>query len=153
MGWVLFHHLITAQIPPGFTLLKNQIPNLEVELRYANSKNFMGRKVASYGSNIAIGTISLEKQLNKVQEQLKPKEYGLKIYNAYRPQTAVNDFIQWSKRPNETLTKQEYYPDLDKNTLFYLGFIAEKSSHSKGSTVDLTLIYLSGEKKGLELDM
>jgi D-alanyl-D-alanine dipeptidase len=78
---------------------------------------------------------------------------GLKIYDAYRPQTAVNDFIHWSKIPSDTLTKHIYYPTLAKNRLFDLGFIASKSGHSRGSTVDLSLIYLKGKNKGKEVDM
>jgi len=88
-----------------------------------------------------------------VQEKLKPLGLGLKIFDAYRPQRAVNDFINWSKHPKDTLTKSIYYPKLAKDQLFDLGYIASRSGHSRGSTVDLTLIYLEGEKKGLVLDM
>ncbi|MAW14982.1 MAG: peptidase M15 [Flavobacteriaceae bacterium] len=151
--WVLFHHFSNAQLPSGFTVLNNQIPELEVELRYATSKNFMGRQVKGYYSDIAIGSIALAKQLKKAQAELKPMGFGIKIFDAYRPQTAVNDFIKWSEISNDTISKKEYYPDLKKNTLFELGFIAKKSGHSRGSTVDLTLIYLGEEKKGEELDM
>lgn len=153
LSWILIHQIVLAQLPPGFTVLNNQIPELEVELRYATSENFMGRPVANYKGNLAIGTIELAAQLTKVQAQLKSKGLGLKIYDAFRPQTAVNDFVRWSKLPDDTLSKQEYYPELNKNRLFDLGFIASKSGHSRGSTVDLTLIYLSGKNKGVELDM
>ena len=151
--WIFFHHFSNAQLPSGFTVLNNQIPELEVELRYSTSKNFMGRRVKAYYSDIAIGSIALAKQLKKVQAELKPMGFGIKIFDAYRPQTAVNDFIKWSKIPNDTISKKEYYPNLKKNTLFDLGFISKKSGHSRGSTVDLTLIYLGEDKKGKELDM
>ena len=151
--WIFFHHFSNAQLPSGFTVLNNQIPELEVELRYSTSKNFMGRRVKAYYSDIAIGSIALAKQLKKVQAELKPMGFGIKIFDAYRPQTAVNDFIKWSKIPNDTISKKEYYPNLKKNTLFDLGFISKKSGHSRGSTVDLTLIYLGQDKKGKELDM
>ena len=113
----------------------------------------MGRRVKAYYSDIAIGSIALAKQLKKVQAELKPMGFGIKIFDAYRPQTAVNDFIKWSEIPNDTISKKEYYPNLKKNTLFDLGFISKKSGHSRGSTVDLTLIYLGKDKKGKELDM
>ena len=151
--WIFFHHFSNAQLPSGFTVLNNKIPELEVELRYSTSKNFMGRRVKAYYSDIAIGSIALAKQLKKVQAELKPMGFGIKIFDAYRPQTAVDDFIKWSEIPNDTISKKEYYPNLKKNTLFDLGFISKKSGHSRGSTVDLTLIYLGKDKKGKELDM
>jgi D-alanyl-D-alanine dipeptidase len=154
LGWVLIHQLVySQQLPEGFTNLVRVIPTLEVELRYATSNNFMGRSVAGYHSDSAIGSIAMAKQLKKVQEALKPLGLGLKIYDAYRPQTAVNDFIRWSKLPQDTLAKQKYYPNHLKNKLFDLGFIASKSGHSRGSTVDLTLVYLEGENKKTVLDM
>jgi D-alanyl-D-alanine dipeptidase len=153
VGCIFIHFNVLGQLPKGFAILNDQVPELEVELRYATSRNFMGRPVATYTGDLAIGTTELAVQLKKVQAQLKSKGLGLKIYDAYRPQTAVNDFIQWSRQPNDTLTKQEYYPQLNKNSLFDLGFIASKSGHSRGSTVDLTLVYLSGKNKGKELDM
>ena len=142
------------ELPKGFTYLENHIPNLKVELRYATTDNFMGRIVQGYRPNQkVIGTLALAKALKKVQTQLATQDLGLKIFDAYRPQRAVNDFIEWSKQPHDTLTKQKYYPKLVKNRLFKLGFIAEKSGHSRGSTVDLTLVYRSGSKKGKALDM
>jgi len=92
-----------AQLPSGFTLLRDSIPDLVVELRYAGSANFMGRKVTGYTDPIAIGTTALAQQLKKVQAELKPFGLGLKIFDAYRPQRAVNDFIQWSKNTCDTL--------------------------------------------------
>ena len=142
------------ELTKGFTYLENHIPNLKVELRYATTDNFMGRIVQGYRPNQkVIGTLALAKALKKVQKQLATQHLGLKIFDAYRPQRAVNDFIEWSKHPQDTLTKQKYYPKLVKNRLFKLGFIAEKSGHSRGSTVDLTLVFRSGSKKGKALDM
>ena len=144
----------TQQLPKGFTYLENQITNLKVELRYATTDNFMGRIVQGYRPNQkVIGTFALAKALKKVQKQLATQNLELKIFDAYRPQRAVNDFIEWSKYPQDTLTKQKYYPKLFKNRLFKLGFISERSGHSRGSTVDLTLVFKSGLKKGKALDM
>jgi D-alanyl-D-alanine dipeptidase len=151
--WVITSQFLNAQLPEGFTALTDSIPDLLIELRYAGANNFMGRPVAGYNDSIGIGTSALAHHLKKVQAELKLMGLGLKIYDAYRPQTAVNDFIRWSKIPSDTLTKHIYYPTLTKNRLFDLGFIASKSGHSRGSTVDLSLIYLKGKNKGKEVDM
>ena len=145
---------LSAQvIPAGFVNLNKEIPNLVVDLRYASSENFTGRVVPGYNSSKAIGTEDLATALKKIQAQLKPYGLGLKLFDAYRPQIAVNTFIIWADYSSDTLKKEEYYPDLKKNSLFELGYIAEKSAHTKGSTVDITLIYLEGINKGKEVDM
>ena len=145
---------LSAQvIPAGFVNLNKEIPNLVVDLRYASSENFTGKVVPGYNSSKAIGTEDLATALKKVQAQLKPYGLGLKLFDAYRPQIAVNTFIIWADYSSDTLKKEEYYPDLKKNSLFELGYIAEKSAHTKGSTVDITLIYLEGINKGKEVDM
>lgn len=154
IGCLFFSPLICSQsLPDGFVVLTDYIPDLEVELRYATKTNFLGRPVEGYTSEIGVGTLELARQLKKVQLQLKPYGVGLKIYDTYRPQRAVNDFIQWSQHQNDTIMKRKYYPNLIKKNLFALGFIASKSGHSRGSTVDLTLIYNTGEMKGVEVDM
>jgi len=150
----LLQSSIAQELPNGFVFLENQVPNLRTELGYASRKNFIGRVIEGYKEGQkTIGTKALASALKQVQENLKPFGLGLKIYDAYRPQRAVNDFISWSKRPDDTLTKSTYYPKLAKNRLFELGYISNRSGHSRGSTVDLTLIYLEGEKKGNTLDM
>ncbi len=151
---LIFSYGISAQeIPEGFVYLKEIIPNLVVDLRYASSENFTGKVVSGYTFHQAIGTKALAIALKKVQDQLKSSGLGLKVFDAYRPQRAVNAFMLWTTFPLDTLKKQEYYPKLKKDHLFDLGYIAEKSGHTRGSTVDLTLIYLTGENKGKELDM
>ena len=141
-------------LPEGFVFLENEIPNLIVDLRYSKDDNFLGKKVEGYKSGQkAIGTLELAKALKRVQKKLKPEGLGLKIYDAYRPQRAVNNFIAWSRVKNDTLKKSKYYPYLSKAKLFELGFIASKSGHSRGSTVDLTLVCLSRECRGKRLDM
>jgi D-alanyl-D-alanine dipeptidase len=153
LGWVLIPQFLAAQWASGFTVLNTQLPEVEVELRYATSNNFLGRPVIGYYDSVAIGSEALANQLLKVQSQLKVLNLGLKIYDAYRPQSAVDDFLMWSKIPNDTLAKAQYYPDHPKNELFDLGFIALKSGHSRGSTVDVSIVYLDEKKKGVELDM
>ena len=146
--------LYCQKLPEGFVFLSDQIPELKVELRYASKDNFMGRVIKGYhiGQKI-VGTYHLAKALQKVQIKLKREGLGLKLFDAYRPQKAVDDFIQWSKISSDTLAKEKYYPNIPKDSLFNFGYIASKSGHSRGSTIDLTLIYLFGKKKGQELDM
>ncbi|MEK9612406.1 MAG: M15 family metallopeptidase [Flavobacteriaceae bacterium] len=141
------------KLPKGFVFLNDAIPELVVDLRYATPENFMGRPVEGYSHSKIIGTLPLAEALTKVQKQLSTKKLGLKVFDAYRPQRAVDDFIRWSKVSSDTLKKNEYYPQLHKDSLFKLGYIASKSGHSRGSTVDLTLIYTTGKDKGIELDM
>lgn len=146
--------LIGQTLPEGFVFLKEQIPDLEVSLRYATTDNFTGRVVNGYHpQQKVIGTAALAQALKKAQSKLKAKGLGLKIFDAYRPQRAVDAFFEWSQRPEDTLTKANYYPHLPKDRLFEMGYIAMKSGHSRGSTVDLTLVYLDGNKKGEALDM
>lgn len=149
-SWSLFGQTL----PEGFVFLKEQISDLEVSLRYATTDNFTGRIVNGYHpKQKVIGTAALAQALKKAQSKLKAEGLGLKIFDAYRPQRAVDDFVQWSQRPKDTLTKANYYPQLPKDRLFEMGYIAMKSGHSRGSTVDLTLVYLEGKKKGKTLDM
>ena len=149
-----FIHLSGQTLPEGFVFLENEIPNLIVDLRYSKDDNFMGKKVEGYKiGQKAIGTLELANALKQVQKNLKSQGLGLKIYDAYRPQRAVNNFIAWSRVKNDTIKKSKYYPYLPKAKLFELGFIASKSGHSRGSTVDLTLVYLSRECRGKGLDM
>ena len=146
--------LYCQKLPEGFVFLSDEIPELTVELRYASKDNFMGRVIKGYhiGQKI-VGTYHLAKALQKVQIKLKKEGLGLKLFDAYRPQRAVDDFIQWSKISSDTLAKEKYYPNISKDSLFNYGYIASKSGHSRGSTIDLTLIYLFGNKRGQELDM
>lgn len=124
-----------------------------IELRYASSDNFMGRSVVGYQNPKKVLTIETLYALQKVQEELKKNGMTLKLFDGYRPQASVDDFIRWAINPNDTLNKARYYPNNDKIKLFDLGYIAKRSGHSRGSTVDITLIYSKGPNKGKELDM
>ena len=108
---ISFIHLSGQTLPEGFVFLKNEIPNLIVDLRYSKDDNFLGKKVEGYKSGQkAIGTLELANALKQVQKKLKSQGLGLKIYDAYRPQRAVNNFIAWSKVKNDTIKKTKYYP-------------------------------------------
>ena len=146
--------MLSAQkLPEGFAYLKKENPKLILDLRYATSENFTGKIVTGYTSEKAIGTKALSIALRKVQALLRSKGLGLKVFDAYRPQSAVDAFISWAASASDTLKKREYYPNLKKEDLFELGYIAEKSGHTRGSTIDVTLVYLKGRRKGKEIDM
>lgn len=130
----------TGQLPKGFIHVKEAIPSIQLEIRYAGSHNFTGRPVKGYEKPTAILSKPAAEALKKVQEDLMEKGYCLKIYDAYRPQQAVDSFVEWARVPGDTLTKQEFYPELPKDRLFQLGYIASRSGHSRGSTIDLTIV-------------
>ncbi|MFD1774670.1 M15 family metallopeptidase [Paenibacillus rhizophilus] len=136
--------------PIGFVYVDEVIPNARFDIRYYGENNFAGRRIAGYNAPYAILTKQAAKALKAVSDELEPKGYAIKIYDAYRPQKAVNDFIKWSKDGGDIKMKRQYYPRLDKKNLFKLGFIATKSGHSRGSTVDLTLVSI---KTGKLVDM
>lgn len=133
--------------------MENVIPDIQVELRYFTSENFLGRRVDGYRAPNCILTQKASEALQKVQEELKRFGMGLKIYDAYRPQRAVDDFVRWGKDLDDIRMKDQYYPNVHKKDLFKEGYIAEKSSHSKGSTVDLTIVCMDNELGLSELDM
>lgn len=128
--------------PKGFVYVDEVIPAARFDIRYYGEDNFVGRRIAGYKAPYAILTRKATDALKKVSDEVASKGYGIKIYDAYRPQKAVNDFIAWSKESSDIKMKQRYYPRLDKKNLFRLGFIATKSGHSRGSTVDITLVNL-----------
>ena len=145
--------LLAQELPENFVLIKDFVPSILVEMRYGTNNNFTGKPIPGYESRQAVITITTASALKKVQKELNKLGLGLKIFDAYRPQKAVNYFIKWSNQPNDTVMKNKYYPNLKKETLFDLGYIALKSGHTRGSTVDVTLLYVSGPNKGKEVDM
>ncbi len=139
-----------AQLREGFVYAEDIVLDLEVELRYCYDNNFVGQQIDGYNKEVVIMTELAAKALKKVQDTLKKQGLGLKVYDAYRPQRAVNHFVRWAKQINDTLKKQDFYPNVQKQNLFKAGYIASKSRHSSGSTLDLTIINL---ETGQELDM
>lgn len=133
-----------------FVLLSDAVPDAILEIRYYSTYNFVGDRIDGYEEPVALLTKEAAKALKEVSDELVSKGYRLKIYDAYRPQRAVTNFVNWAKDINDTRMKQYFYPDLDKSVLFPQGYIAEKSGHSRGSTVDLTLFDMTTEK---EVDM
>jgi len=137
-------------LPKGFVYLSNIDTSIQSELRYISDNNFIGKPIEGYIHKTVIVSKPTAVALKRVQEKLAPFNLSLKIFDAYRPQQAVNHFVLWAKVLNDTLMKQQYYPNVAKTHLFSLGYIASKSGHTRGSTVDLTLIDVA---TGKELDM
>lgn len=130
-------------IPDSFVFLREVDPTIVQSPRYVSSNNFLGRQVVGYTSPEIVATREAALQLKKVQDDLRQLGYKLVVYDAYRPQRAVNDFIQWSQDPSDQKTKTDYYPTLDKKDMFDLGYLSKKSGHSRGSTIDLTIISIN----------
>lgn len=136
--------------PKGFVYVEDIIPGLKYDIRYFGTENFMGKPVPGYNCPKAILTQEAAYALLRVQKELDSLGYSLKIYDAYRPQKAVDAFVSWAKDEADTLQKAHFYPEVAKKDLIPLQYIAAKSGHTRGSTVDLTLIR---QEDGKELDM
>ncbi len=133
-------NLFSQDIPNGFVEIREVIPDVILDLRYFTNHNFLGVPVDGYSAEKCYITKAAADSLAKVQAELKIFNLSLKIYDAYRPQKAVDHFVTWAKDLSDTLTKKEFYPTVDKSKLFIDGYIAEKSGHSRGSTIDLTIV-------------
>jgi D-alanyl-D-alanine dipeptidase len=139
-----------GQLPEGFVYLKDVVPDITVELRYYTEDNFAGERIDGYLKPACILSRKAALALKEVQEDLRAFGLGLKVFDAYRPQRAVDHFVRWAKEVENTTMKWKYYPDVLKENLFRDGYIAAKSSHTRGSTVDVTMINFDSKK---ELDM
>ena len=143
-----------APWPAGFVDAAQAVPGLVVDARYAGSDNFVGRPIAGYAAARCLLTEQAASALAAVQQELQGFGLGLKVFDCYRPQRAVDDFVRWAQDPKDQQRKAEHYPRVDKSELFKEGYIALRSGHSRGSTVDLTLVVRdSGPGDGRELDM
>lgn len=133
-----------------FVKLSEAVPDVILEIRYYSTYNFVGTRIDGYEAPVALLTLKAADSLRAVSDELIKKGYRLKIYDAYRPVCAVEHFKRWAADVNDTLMKPYFYPQIDKSLLFQLGFIARRSAHSRGSTVDLTLVDM---KTGKDVDM
>ena len=136
--------------PSGFVLLSDHIPGIIQEIRYFTTYNFVGERVDGYEEPIALLTIEAARCLKEVSNTANVMGYRLKVFDAYRPVRAVKHFVMWGLEDLDQRMKPFFYPDLDKRELFNRGYIATQSTHSRGSTVDLTLLNM---ETGKELDM
>ncbi len=139
-----------AQPPPGFVNVGEYIIDLEIEVRYFGSNNFVGTPIDGYRAEKIYLTREAADALLRVQADLRQIGLGLKIFDGYRPQRAVDHFVRWAQDLSDNRMKQRFYPNVDKANLFRDGYIAERSGHSRGSTVDLTLV---SQDTGRELNM
>ncbi|MGX1886751.1 M15 family metallopeptidase [Streptomyces sp. NPDC055287] len=128
--------------PREFVSLRSVDPTIIQEMRYTTAHNFVGVPVDGYRQPVCILTRPAANALHKAQTKLLRRGYSLKVYDCYRPQRAVDHFVRWAKDLDDEAMKAEFYPHVDKSRLFADGYIAEKSGHSRGSTVDLTLLKL-----------
>jgi len=134
----------------AFVNLTDVVPDAILEIRYYGTYNFVGTRIDGYDEPTALLTKIAADSLKAVSDDVIKQGYRLKIYDAYRPQCAVDHFMRWGADVNDTLMKPYFYPMLDKKVLFPMEYICEKSGHTRGSTIDLTLFDMTTEK---EVDM
>ena len=134
----------------GFVVVADHVPGVIQEIRYHTSFNFIGERIDGYEDPVALLTVEAARALSRVAKEAMVQGYRLKIYDTYRPACAVKHFVLWGIEDQDIRMKPYFYPDLMKQELFAKGYIASKSSHSRGSTVDLTLFDMS---TGKEVDM
>ena len=134
----------------GFVVLADYVPHIVQEIRYYSTYNFIGERIDGYEEPCALLTKEAARALKAVSNEMIVRGYRLKVFDAYRPACAVKHFVLWGIEDQDIRMKPYFYPDLQKQELFEKGYIAKKSSHSRGSTVDLTLLDMS---TGGELDM
>ena len=149
---LLLGESLCAEAPAGFVEIRDVVPGVAVELRYHSDDNFVGEVIDGYQGNRCYLTAEAAQALAQVQQELAPFGLGLKVFDAYRPQRAVDHFVAWAEDLDDTRMKASYYPDVEKKNLFRDGYIAAKSGHSRGSTVDLTIVSMNSGAP-TELDM
>lgn len=138
----LLSNIVIAQhtLPKGFVYVETIIPTIKVDLRYCGSNNFIGKPIDGYKKEKVILTRQAAFALKKVQDELQQYNLSVMVYDAYRPQRAVNHFVRWAKDLYDTINKPIFYPNVPKSELFKREYIASRSGHSKGSTLDITLV-------------
>ncbi|MGH6866000.1 MAG: M15 family metallopeptidase [Methyloceanibacter sp.] len=146
MAVVLAAPALASEMPEGFVYLRDVDPTIQQDIRYAGSNNFTARPVPGYDAAECVLVRQAAEALRTVQAELKNKGFSLKVYDCYRPARAVAAFVDWAKLPDDPGAKETYYPNLAKGDLFP-GYIATRSGHSRGATLDLTLVAIgeSGE--------
>ncbi|MFI1955786.1 M15 family metallopeptidase [Streptomyces xinghaiensis] len=134
--------------PREFVDLRSVDRTVLHDIRYATRHNFVGDRIDGYRKPLCLLTGPAARALKKAQRAFRARGYSLKVYDCYRPQRAVDHFVRWAGDPGDQRMKREFYPEVDKSRLFEDGYIAERSGHSRGSTVDLTLVRLPAGKTG-----
>jgi len=130
-----------------FVLLSEAVPDVILEIRYYSTYNFVGDRIDGYEEPVALITKEAAAALREVSDELAAKGCRLKVFDAYRPQKAVDHFMRWALNAEDTRMKRYFYPELEKDVLFPRGYLAEYSGHSRGSTVDLTLFDMKTQRE------
>jgi D-alanyl-D-alanine dipeptidase len=139
---------VQKQAPPGaFVSLHDVDPSILIEMRYFTAHDFMGRRVPGYREPVCLLTRPTAEALVRVQAAVRARGYTLKVYDCYRPQRAVDSLVRWGKDLSDQRMKREFYPRVNKRVVFKEGYIAAKSGHSRGSTLDLTLVKLPARRQ------
>lgn len=149
-GLILMSSAFAQQRPPSFVDVTTVVPHIVVEMRYLGSNNFVGRPIDGYEKPICYLTREAAAALAAVARDLEPQGLAIKVFDCYRPVRSVAHFVRWARNIADVARKADYYPDVDKRNLFRDGYIAARSGHSRGSTLDLTLVRRAD---GAELDM
>ena len=144
------YHNDPSMDPSGFVVLAEYLPHIVQEIRYYSTYNFIGERIDGYEEPCAILTQEAARALKGVSNELFVQGYRLKVFDAYRPVSAVRQFILWGIEDQDVRMKPYFYPTLEKQELFARGYIAKQSSHSRGSAIDLTLLDM---RTGREVDM
>ncbi|MBR4459209.1 MAG: M15 family metallopeptidase [Clostridia bacterium] len=131
----------------GFVSVGDAVPDVILEMRYCTTFNFTGERIDGYAEPVALLTRKAAEALRGASRDLLAQGFRLKIFDAYRPQMAVDHFMRWAEDPADTRMKAFFYPELDKRVLIPEGYIAEHSGHSRGSTVDLTLFDMRTQRE------
>ncbi|WP_258535039.1 M15 family metallopeptidase [Streptomyces sp. PT12] len=135
-----------ARAPDAFVDLADVAPGIRQEIRYATRDNFTGRVVDGYREPVCLLTRDAALALRRAHRALGERGFGLLVYDCYRPRRAVESFLRWADDPDATGRREEFYPNVPKDRLFEEGYLAERSGHSRGSTVDVTLVRRSGRQ-------
>jgi D-alanyl-D-alanine dipeptidase len=142
---------ISMSLPMGFVYLDEVDPTILQDIRYFSENNFVGKRIKGYEAPRCILTREAAVALQKIQSHLRTLNLGLKVYDGYRPERAVQEFVDWSQDVSDQKMKADYYPNVDKADFFRLEYVASPSTHSRGSTVDLTIVHLKAD--GAPVDM
>lgn len=138
-------------LPAGFVYLSDIDPSIIQDVRYHSSENFLNRPVPGYLVSRIICTKEAAESLARVNKDLTQQGYKLVVYDGYRPQRAVDAFFTWSLDASDQGAKTRYYPNIDKKDVFVLDYVAKKSTHTRGSTFDLTIIPINQQLKPITL--
>lgn len=139
-----------SSVPLGFVDITDLVPDIQLDIRYYTSNNFIGRPIVGYFAPRCLLSREAAEALVASQQQANALGYSLKVYDCYRPQSSVSDFVSWASDPDDILQQHRFYPAVPKTELFAQGYIAGQSGHSRGSTLDLTLVAIDSRQPDID---